>query len=104
MEVKRYKVSPDVTSRYKNSDRILYDTDEEIIETPDRIEFKYSNEDKFFVVTTEFENRLDLVSFKFYKSALYWWAIASASLIDDPFNVPVGTTLRIPPLGSVMGR
>lgn len=103
-ETNRYSVKNNVMSRYSGLDRIEYDTGESIIETSDRIEFEHSNSDKFYVVTSDTENRLDLVSYKFYGSSLYWWAIASASGIYDPFNVPVGTSLRIPPLESIVGR
>lgn len=103
-EVKRYKVKADASSRYSKDDRILYDTGEEIIETSDRIEFQHSNKDNYFTVTSQYENRLDLVAYEVYGSSLYWWAIASASGIYDPFDVKVGTILRVPPIETVLGR
>lgn len=104
MEIKRYKVNADDTSRYKNDDRIVYDTGEEIIETADRRKFPRDERDRFYKVESGFEDRLDLISFKFYGSSDYWWVIASASNIEDPFDVKVGTVLRIPELALVLRR
>lgn len=59
-------------------------------------EIEVNPEDSYFTVTVEYENRLDLISMKFYKNPLFWWVIAEASDISDPFKVPVGTKLRIP--------
>lgn len=95
-EVNRYKKTSRTASRYKYLDRIESDG-YEYIESQDVLEFKRSNKDSFFAVPLGYENRLDLVSYKFYGSALYWWVIAVASGIQDPFVVPVGTVLRIPP-------
>lgn len=103
-EIKRYKVKTDSSSRYSNNERILYDTGEEIIETSDRIEFEHSNKDSYFTVEARHEGRLDLVSYEVYGTSIYWWAIASASGIYDPFDVKVGTVLRIPPIEKVLGR
>lgn len=102
-EVKRYKDDSREASKYKHLDRIVYDTGEEIIETADRIVFEPSNEDEFWSVQAGFENRLDLISYKFYGSPLYWWAIAAASNIYNPLDVAVGTVLRIPPKSRVLG-
>lgn len=101
-EVRRYLPEDDITSRYRKDERIVYDTGEEIVETKDRIVFPFTNKDKFVEVYAGFENRLDLISWRVYGSPLYWWVIASASGIYDPFDVPVGTKLRIPPIEEVM--
>lgn len=103
-EEKVYYVDPDERSRYQHDRRIIYTTGESIIETSDRINFKRSNKDRMYTVEAGYENRLDLVSWKVYGSALYWWAIAAASGITDPFVVPVGTILTCPPIELIRGR
>lgn len=58
-------------------------------------------EDSYYVVTLETANRLDAVSNIYYNTPRYWWVVALANYIIDPFDVPVGTRLRIPPLTSL---
>jgi hypothetical protein len=41
--------------------------------------------------------RLDQVAWAKYGSAAWWRLIAAFNNIDDPLNVPAGTTLRLPP-------
>lgn len=57
-----------------------------------------TTEDNFYTVTKAEEGRLDIVAQAYYGTSNYWWVIAMANYIIDPFDVPVGTTLRIPPL------
>ena len=89
-------------SRYQNV-RTLRDLDKgrlfhENINTPYIPE---TTDDIYFVVTLDEENRLDIISNNCYQSARYWWVIAYANYIIDPFDVPVGMTLRIPPLSTL---
>lgn len=60
-----------------------------------------SADDEYFVVTEIEENRLDIISTKYYNTPRYWWVIALANYIIDPFDIPIGTQLRIPPLISL---
>lgn len=62
-----------------------------------------SDSDKYYTVTNVDANRLDVISYNYYGSAIYWWAIARANidLLFDPFNIPIGTTLRIPSMSSI---
>ena len=55
-----------------------------------------SNQDSFVTVTIENENRLDIISYQYYETPRFWWVIALANNIIDPFDIPIGTTLRIP--------
>lgn len=58
---------------------------------------KKSQFDTIYEVEAGFEHRLDLISYKFYETATFDWAIADANNISDPIkNVKVGTILRIP--------
>ena len=97
-EVSRYKVSdPSRFSRYRNLDRIVYEDGVEIQETPNEVNIKHTTGDQFYIVPVEHENRLDLIAYKFYNTPRLWWVVAYANKLDDPFNVPVGSRLRIPP-------
>jgi len=40
--------------------------------------------------------RLDLIAEQAYRDPQLFWIIAAANEIEDPFNVPEGTILRIP--------
>lgn len=53
-------------------------------------------EDSYFTVTNVEEGRLDIIASRFYGTPRFWWVIAMANNIIDPFDVPVGVTLRIP--------
>ena len=60
-----------------------------------------SNQDTYYTVTIETENRLDMISQEIYNTPRYWWVLALANYLTDPFDVPVGTTLRVPPITSL---
>lgn len=57
--------------------------------------FNEDSIEQYHRVTEEDMNRLDIISDKFYGSPYYWWVIALANNITDPFYVPVGVTLKI---------
>lgn len=53
--------------------------------------------DQIFTVSLPTENRLDLISHRFYGTPQLWWAIAQVNNLVDVFlDIPVGTQLRIP--------
>ena len=51
----------------------------------------------FYTVPKEEENRLDLISWYFYKTPELFWIIMAINDIIDPFDVKEGTVLKIPP-------
>lgn len=59
------------------------------------------NEDKYHRVENVTENRMDIVAFNYYGFPMYWWVIAMANTVIDPFDIPYGTVLRVPPLSSI---
>lgn len=90
------------TSRYKNLRTIRDNETNKIYHESWFQKFvDFSNDDEYFTVTMETENRLDMIAEYYYNSARYWWIIACANYIMDPFDVPIGTKLRIPPLVSL---
>ena len=56
----------------------------------------FSEFDSYHEITAYDTLRLDLVAYKFYLNVEYWWIIAAANDILDPFNIPIRTILRIP--------
>lgn len=62
-----------------------------------RERIKFSPNDNFHKVTLADENRLDIISFRYYNTPDLWWVIALANNIANPRrNVTIGTNLRIP--------
>lgn len=84
-------------SRYKNQ-RTIKDilTNKIHHESWDKQFIRVSSEDSYFTVTNVEIGRLDIISARFYGTPRFWWVIAMANNIIDPFDVPLGTTLRIP--------
>ena len=57
--------------------------------------------DTYIKVPRQYENRIDLLAYKYYGNARFWWIIALANEIIDPFDLPVNTQLRIPPKDAI---
>lgn len=91
-------------SRYKNL-RTLFDEERKVIvhENWNPMAVMEASTDTFYTVALETENRLDIIANTYYDSPRYWWVIALANNIDDPFDVPIGTVLRIPSISNVTG-
>ena len=123
-KVKRLNVSPEYLSEirpifkmreyqspinYKNNSRYinlrtLYDEERKVVvhENWNPMWVKESSSDVYYTVVLETENRLDIIANEYYDSPRYWWVIALANEIMDPFDIPMGTVLRIPPVSSVV--
>lgn len=63
------------------------------LETP---KVPFSEFDIYHQVTATDYLRLDLISYKYYLTPEYWWVIALANDLLDPFSLAIGTILRIP--------
>jgi len=48
------------------------------------------------------DERIEQIAGRVYGQSSYWWAIAAASGIGWGLQVPPGTLLKIPPLGTVL--
>jgi len=91
-------------SRYKNLRTLMDDNGKIYHESWNQRSIDGSAEDQYYIVTKTEEDRLDMVSLRFYDTPRYWWVIAMANNIIDPFNIEVGLQLRIPPLISLYNR
>lgn len=90
----RYYFTPEVID---SNDNTLYDLFQGV---------DYSNYEEFIyhIVGVDERNRLDIIAYKYYQNATYWWLIAMVNDIIDPFIVVPGTQLKIPSVGSfIMG-
>lgn len=89
-------------SRYKNYRRIK-DVEENSIflETINQDTVEETDSDTYITVDNINANRLDIIAYNNYGYSTYWWIIALANNIIDPFDIPLGTVLRIPPLTSL---
>lgn len=103
--VKEYRIPSgsaiDKLSRYNIYKRLVNTEGDNYIETPERREIKESAKDSFYSVEKGYENRIDLISYRFYGTPLLWWAIAVMNKIQDPMDVKAGIVLRIPTLRSI---
>lgn len=90
-------------SRYKKLKRLIDEEGNSYIETPEKMVIRETHKDSFYSVEVGCENRLDLISYKFYRTPFLYWAIAYANNIENPFDVPAGIVLRIPDISSIQG-
>lgn len=89
-------------SRYATTRRIVdKDTRDVYHESCNKYKFEESTADTYYTVDILTENRLDVISSMAYGNPTNWWIIAMCNNIIDPFDIPIGTTLRIPPVTSL---
>jgi hypothetical protein len=54
-----------------------------------------------YTVPQHMENRIDLISLKFYGISSLYWVICYMNHIDDPLVIPAGRVLFIPSLSGI---
>lgn len=92
-------------SRYASTNRLYDDTNGVYYhETANPVDIPLSEADTFIKVTPQMANRLDVIANNVYGYSGYWWIIAYANKVIDPYNVPVDTVLRCPPIMSIYGE
>lgn len=89
-------------SRYNMHTNVVKYDNKLMFDIPYRVENEEAADDQYFVVTSEFVNRLDKVASKYYNNPKYWWVIANINNIGNPFDLPVGTLLRITSLNKLI--
>lgn len=88
--------------RYQNLRTIEdKDTGKIIHETYNQKVIPYSSTDVYHTVNSDEVDRLDLVAYHVYGVARYWWVVALANYLHDPFDIPLGMKLRIPSIMSL---
>ena len=81
--------------------RLIMDQTEVYTETVNQTPIEESIDDVYHEVLQSEENRLDIISNKYYGSPDFYWAIALANEIIDPFTIPQGMMLRIPKINTL---
>lgn len=56
----------------------------------------FSEFDQYWIVSESDRLNLPLIAYFFYQQAEYWWILAIANDISNPFQLKNGTILRIP--------
>lgn len=87
-------------SRYQAL-RVIESLTSTYLETFNQVPVPESSGDSYHVVSPDEVNRLDIISYNFYGSSSYWWAIALANNLIDPFVINEGVMLRIPSLATL---
>lgn len=91
-------------SRYQNVKRLFDSVNDVYYQvTPNLTSIPETKGDTYVTVDKSSEGRLDVIANMIYGYSPYWWIIAIANNIVDPFNVTIGTVLRCPPLASLYG-
>lgn len=90
----------DKTSRYQIL-RVVVNGDSRYLETYNQKTIPESDEDTYHIVSFTEEGRLDLIANDYYGSPSYWWVLAIANNLIDPFDFKQGVMMRIPPMSSV---
>jgi hypothetical protein len=102
--IKKYKTSRSGNqklSRYRNLGVLVDSNNSHYLESPKKRVFRESPKDKIYIVESGYEDRIDMVSFKFYNTPHLWWVIAEVNHIKNPMRLEVGIALRIPPLDEI---
>jgi len=56
----------------------------------------FSEFDSYFTIDASVQRNLPLIAYIFYQQVHYWWIIAIANKIRDPFVLPLNKIIRIP--------
>lgn len=92
----------DNLSRYSTTQCINNKVDNRIHhESYNNFSISESSEDLYVTVDNTSINRLDIISARFYGYPIYWWVLALANDIIDPFDIPLGSIIRVPALSSL---
>lgn len=78
--------------------RVVEDQGQTYLESYNQLSVPENGDDSYHIVEPSEVNRLDIISNKYYHTPTYWWAIALANNMIDPFVVSEGVMLRIPSL------
>lgn len=91
-------------SRYKTLKRLVNESGNSFIETPNKVIIRETTDDSFYKVEPGYENRLDLISNRFYGTPRLWWALAMVNKLYNPRIVKSGIILRIPLRSNIIGE
>lgn len=88
------------TSRYQIL-RVLLNDNQRYLETYNQVKIPESDNDTYHIVSFNEEGRLDIIANNYYNDPSFWWILAVANQMIDPFDFKKGVMIRIPPITSV---
>jgi len=91
-------------SRYDYSVLYVDEKNGDFYGTRQPLKLREHESDMFHVVTDADCRRIDLIAWKYYRDVRLWWVIAEVNNINNPLEIPAGTTLRIPSYERVQMR
>lgn len=95
--------TPSKESRYWNVKAFMDDTNM-FLDIPSYIDVPENPDDKYFMVTPKYVDRIDLIAAKYYNNVILWWVIAKANNLTNPLSIPLDTILRIPSISTLYGE
>ncbi len=84
------------TSRYNWSVLYVDSKNGDFFGTRQPLKLREHETDSYHVVSEADSKRIDLIAWKYYRDVRLWWVIAEFNDINNPLEIPTGTTLRIP--------
>ena len=84
------------SSRYNWSVLYVDEKNGDFFGTRQPLKLREHETDTYHVITDADSKRIDLIAWKYYRDVNLWWIIAEFNNINNPLEIPVGTTLRIP--------
>jgi hypothetical protein len=81
----------------------VYEMDNErLFEMWDVIDIPYFPGDQYHKISAGEEGRWDLLSYRYYRTVLYWWVVCLANNLSNPLIIiPAGETVRIPDIDAL---
>ena len=70
---------------------------------PRKVRNKDTNNPSYITISRENENRLDFIAEEYLGDGHLWWVIAEYNNIVNPFDVPIGTSIKIPQISDIYG-
>lgn len=83
-------------SRYEIYRQIIDNNNNTYLETINSTPVMETDSDIYHEVLNEEANRLDIIANTYYHDPGYWWVLAMANDLVDPFYVEAGSIIRIP--------
>lgn len=87
-------------SRYQNL-KVISDGSNSYLETQNQKYIKDGDLDSYHIVTEREVNRLDIIANDYYGDPSFYWVIALANNMIDPFTISRDQVLRIPSRASL---
>lgn len=89
-------------SRYTQNANIVTYRGNQMYDIPYFPDEDDSTDQQFLVITSEYQNRFDKISYSYYSNCKYWWIIACMNGFNNPFDIPIDTVMKIPSVSDLL--